>query len=349
MASLDIFSSNAFSLTSLTNAIETAPYKPRMLGALGLFKQMPIRTLVAWVEKKNNKLSVLNTANRGTVVDVRSATPRTAVPIAVPHVPYFQTVIADDIQGIRQFGSETELESVASYVNDQLEAMKQDHEVTHEYHRIGALKGIVLDGDGTTEIVNLFTKFGLSQTVLNWYTNDVSFAPHVTAVIRTIANKLGGETFGTILAICGNTYFDKVVGHASMTAAYERWRDGEFLRMSHLGPAWYSAATAGFGYQNVLFVNYRGQIGDLSFIEDNAAYFVPSDVEDFFEEVISPADFMETVNTRGKKFYARQEPLAFNKGVRLHTQSNVLALNKRPDLVVKSVWNAGSNPSSSSA
>jgi len=348
MPSLDIFNANAFSMMSLTNAIETAPYKPRMLGELGIFKEVPIRTQLAWVEKKNNILRVLNTANRGSVEDVRSTTPRTAYPIPVPHVPYFQTILADDVQNIRQFGSETELESVASHVNDQLEAMKQDHEVTSEWHRIGALKGIVYDGDGVTEIVNLFTKFGLSQTVLNWYTTDDSFAPHVTAIIRNIANKLGSESFKQIIALCGDDYFDNVVKHSSMTTAYERWRDGEFLRMSHLGPAWYSLAAAGFQYQNVLFVNYRGVIGSLEFIESDTAYCFPTGVDDMFEEVVAPADFMETVNTKGKRWYARQAFLEFMKGVKLHTQSNILALNKRPDAVVKSVW-AESSSSSSSA
>lgn len=349
MATLDIFSNNAFSLSSLTNSIEMAPYKPRMLGSLGLFKEKSIRTLVAWIEKKNNRLSILNTANRGTIMNVRSTIPRTAIPIAVPHVPYFQTIIADDIQGIRAFGSESELENIATHVNDQLAAMKQDHEVTQEWHRVGALKGIVYDGDGTTVLINLFTTFGISQTVVNWYTNDTSFAPHITQIIRLIANKLGSETTGLITAICGDQYFDKIVEHPSMRIAYERWRDGEFLRMSHLGPAYYALAASGFMFQNVFFINYRGSIGALPFIESNAAYYVPSGLDNFFEEIAAPADFMETVNTPGKRFYARQERMAFNKGVELHTQSNVLTICKRPDLVIKSVWNPGTNPSSSSA
>lgn len=348
MVAMDVFQSNAFSMMSMTAAIETAPHEPRMLGALGLFKQEPIRTIVAWIDRKNGKLSIIHTANRGTVHDVRSTIPRTALPFKVPHVPYFQTIIADDIQGIRAFGSETELQAMAEHVNDQLIGMKKDHEVTHEYHRIGALKGEILDADGVTVIYNLFTAFGISQTVVNWYSTDASFAPHVTAVIRLMGNKLGNQTTTKIIALCGDAYFDAIVGHETMVLAYDRWRDGEFRRVSHLGPQWLTAAANGFEYQNVLFINYRGQIGDIKFIADNEAYYIPLGIEDLFQEVIAPADFMETVNTKGKKFYARQEPIAFNKGVQLHTQSNVLAMCTRPDVIIKSVW-AATNPSSSSA
>lgn len=346
---MDVFNSNAFSLTSLTNAMEVAPYTPKMLGALKIFSPKSIRTLIAWIEKKHNRLSVIGTANRGTVGDVRATIPRDAIPCKVPHNPYYQSIIADDIQGARAFGKESDLETMVDYVNEQLIGMKKDHEATFEYHRVGALKGIVYDNDGTTEIVNLFTKFGLSQTVLNWYTNDTSFAPHVTQIIRTIGTKLGDDSMTSIIALCGNTYFDKIVGHTSMLAAYDRWRDGEFKRMSYLGPQWYAAAANGFGFQNVLFVNYRGSLGTLTYIPDNDAYYFPLGVDDFLEEIAAPADFTETVNTPGKKIYARQEPIRFNKGIELHTQSNVLMMNKRPDLVIRSVWNAGSNPSSSSA
>lgn len=338
MASMDVFNSNAFSMTSLTAAIETGPYKPRLLGELGIFEQVPIRTTTAWVEKKNGKLAILNTTSRGAINNVRSPVTRTGVNLRIPHVPYFQSVLADDVQNIRAFGSETELMGVAEYVNDQLIAMKNDHEVTHEFHRIGALKGIVYDGDNSTVIYNLQTEFGLNVQTQNWAAADASFAPTVTAAIRKIADKLGNESFSRVVCLCGNSHFDGIVKHASMSAAYDRWRDGEFLRMSHIGPAWYAAATAGFQYQNVLFINYRGTIGDVTFIPDTEAYYFPVGVPGLFREVIAPADFMETVNTKGRKYYAKMEPLPFDKGMQLHTQSNVLAICTRPDCVVKSTY-----------
>lgn len=349
MPSLDIFNNNAFSLSNLTDAIETAPYKPKMLGSLGLFEDVRIRTTTAYVEKKNGRLSVLRTANRGTMMDVHSTKPRTLIPFVVPHVPYFQQVLADDVQNIRAFGSETELQSLAAHINEQLIGMKDDHEVTHEYHRVGALKGVVLDADGTRVIANILDAFNLTQTVIPIYGTTTNLGNSMTEIVRTLADLLGNEGFDGLLAICGNNYFDGVVNHASMVAAYDRWRDGQFFRESHLGPAWFSAAAAGFMYQNIMFINYRGRIGDLTFIGDNEAYYVPRGIRGLFQEIIAPADFAETVNTLGRKFYAKQERIKFDKGVELHTQSNVLAMCTRPDVIIKSTYAAEENPSSSSA
>lgn len=343
MASLDIFNDNAFSMASLTAAMEVAPYQPQLLGRLGLFKEDPIRTVTAFVEKRAGRLHLLHTAARGTVKDVRSASKRTMIPIEVPHVPYYQSVLAGDIQNVRAFGSETELEAVSSYINEQLIAMRKDHEVTQEYHRVGALQGIVYDADGTTELVDLFDIFDLTRIEVNFASTASSFATICTQIIREIAGALGSASFNQIVALCGNDYFDGVVSHASTQDAYDRWRNGEFKRVSMLGPEWYSAAANGFEFQNILFINYRGNIDDITFVADDEAYYFPTGVMDMFKEVLAPADFMETVNTAGKRFYAKQRMIEFDKGVELHTQSNTLAICTRPNAVIKSTYSASSS------
>lgn len=336
----NVFDDDAFSLVGMTAAIETSPYKPRLLGSLGLFTFDSINTLTAMVERQKNTLRILNTANRGTVRDVHSMPGRDLIPVKVPHVPYDGAVIADEVQGIREFGSETQLETVAGRVARKLRMMKDDHEVTHEFHRIGALKGQVLDGDASTVLYNFYTIFGVSQTTIAWYSSDESFKPTVTGLIRTISDKLGADVPGRIIVLCGSSFFDAVTSHPSMLDAFERWRDGEFKRESYIGKAWYRAAAEGFSYQNVLFLPYRGKVGSTAFVADNEAYAFPTDIPDMLLEIAAPADFEETVNTYGKRYYARQEPMRFNKGRHIHTQSNVLFVNSRPDLVVKLTWAA---------
>lgn len=341
MPALDAFNSNAFSMTSLTAAINKAPFKPRLLGSLGLFTAKPVTTTKVMIEEQDGKLALLNTAVRGSLQHdggVRSSPVRKAFPFVVPHVPYFQTILADDVQNIRQFGSETELQSLAAYVNDQLMAMRADHETTHEFHRVGALKGTVLDGDNSTTIYNFYTQFGTSQQTSNFTGTIADFAAVTSDVTRKIATALGNTTFNGIIALCGNTYFDAVCQHASTKTAYDRWRNGEYLRASKLGPEWYSVAMQGFELHGIMFINYRGTIGDVTFIPDTEAYYTPTGVPDMFQEIIAPGDFEGVVNTRGRLIYALQEPMPFGKGRQLHTQSNVLMMNTRPRAVIKSTY-----------
>ena len=337
---LDIFSTDAFSLQSMSAAIMKAPHKPKLLGSLPLFTEEPIYTEYAVIEEMQGTLRLLNTSARGTVGNVRSANTRNVRNFRVPHIPYYQDVLASDIQNLRAFGSEDQLQPVASYINDQLEGMRADHEATHEWHRIGALKGVVYDGDNSSVIYNYFTEFGITQNTSDFVYSTGDMTLVTNDVIRQIAGALGGTMFGQIYAICGDTYFDKVKQHSSVKNNFLNWSAAEFLQKSQLGPEWYTLAASGFYFNNIYFINYRGKVGDVDFIPATEAYYVPTGVTGLFKEVIAPGSFMETVNTRGQRLYARQEMLPMNMGVKLHTQSSVLAICTRPAAVIKSTYSA---------
>lgn len=337
---MDIFKGDAFGLISMSDAMDLAPYAPRMLGAMKLFRLEPVRTTVVAVESREGKLSILKTGVRGTVEDVYAAPIRRARNFTVPHIPYFGFVMADEVQNIRTFGSETELQSVAGVVNEKLAGMREDHEVTREFHRVNALKGILVDSDNSTVIYNFYTEFGTSQQTSNFAVATDKPMAIANDVAVKIGTSLGGAMFGQIIALCGNAYYNAMAGHADVLLAYERWakaggQPGDYLREGKLG-SWYSLAMNSFTFGNIIFVNYRGTIGNVDFIPTDEAYYFPADVPGMFSEICAPADFAETVNTLGRPFYARQEPIRFNKGIQLHTQSNILAINKRPRAVVKS-------------
>jgi hypothetical protein len=49
----------------------------------------------------------------------------------------------------------------------------------------------------------------------------------------------------------------------------------------------------------------------------------------------APADYIETVNTLGLPYYAKQEIMPFGKGVALEAQSNPIHLPTRPAAIVR--------------
>ena len=336
MAQINAFTADAFNSASLTAAVNRLPHKPRLTQMLNIFSPKSIRTKVALVEEKLGKLGLVSTAGRGTVGDVRSSPRRRKIPFNVPHIPLYQTVMADDIQDIIAFGSDTELMQLAAYVNEQQQGMKDDLDATQEYHRIGAIKGTILDADGSSTIYDLYAEFGITQTEVDWTSGTDAPSSFLPTIIRSTADAMGDAMFGQIFALCGNTYFDAMTSDAEVKAAYDRWRNGEFLRMSQLGPEWYTVAMNGFEYQGIYFVNYRGQVGDVKFIPDVEAYYLPTQSEGLFQEIMAPADMFPWTNTPGQRYYASQEPISHNKGVELHQQSNFLAMNTTPGAVIKS-------------
>lgn len=332
---LDVFKGDAFGVISLTTSINKLPYKPARLGAMGIFRKKGITTTNVAIESREGKLAVLMTAARGTMPSAAPARGRKLRTFPVPHIPHNDAVMADEVQGVRSFGSEDSVEGVAEVVNNKLEAMRGNHEVTHEYHRAGAVQGIVKDGDMSTTLFNLFTEFGLTRTTVNFDMDAASAATvsvHAlaTSVIRLTEDALGADSYTKIVAMCGDLFFDHLVAHPSVRDSYKAWQVATAKAFTID-----EAPRGGFEFGGITWENYRGTIGGTRFMPTDEAQFFPVGVADLFWEHYAPANFVETVNTVGKPIYAKQEPMKFDVGIEMHTQSNPLIICVRPQVLIR--------------
>lgn len=342
MGMLDIFDDDAFSVVELTATMELLPYVPSRIGRMNLFASKPAYSSTVMVEHQHGVLALLPTMPRGSENQTRNPRGyRDMRPFKVPHVPNWDSVLAEELEGKRKFGTNDQLETVSEIVNDKLAAMKQNHEVTREYHRIGALNGIVLDADGSTPIYNWFTEFGVTETEVefNFYWTGGLDDPTVvhdmklkcTEVKRAIQDALGAVPFTGIHCFAGDTWFDAFVTHPTVRRAFETWQSNSFARSLQNDEG-------GFEFCGITFENYRGSIGNVDFFPDTTARFFPTGTRDVFIEAPAPADFIDTVNTRGQLEYAKQERMKWDKGIELHTQSNVLYMCQRPAALIKGTY-----------
>lgn len=327
MPMLDVFRNDAFSVVSLTEAILKAPYRPGRIGALGLFRERGITTTTVVVEEKDGVLSLIPTSPRGGPASTLGAQKRTARPFIVPHLERESTIMADEVQNVRAFGSENEQEAVQVIVDQRLADLRAMHEVTLEHLRVGAIKGKILDADGVTVIFDLFTEFGVAQQ-----TADIALSNSATdvraravAIMRLSENELGAEPVTGYRAFCGDTFFDAFIAHEKVAESL-KYQESQLLRTD---------VRAGFEYGGITWENYRGKIGAVNFFPTDEAFVVPIGTN-IFGTYFAPADFMETVNTPGLPIYAKiaaDEQL--NRWVKVHSQSNPLALCTRPRAVIK--------------
>lgn len=333
MPSLDVFKGNAFSVIELTESINRAPYNPGRLGALGVFTPKPVRTTYVELIRKGATISLLPTKERGAPGTTKSPDKRAARLFKIPHIPYDAPILADSIQNIRAYGPNDELMAVSDIVNETMDAMRQDHEVTHEWHRIGALKGVILDADGTTTLLDLFAEFGISETSVDFLlgTSTTDVKGKCETVRRAMETALGGLAFKGIHALCGDTFWDKLTTHATVVDSYRATTNSNFMRESQRLPFY----TGGFEHCGIFFENYRGKVGSTNFIGASDCRFYPEGVQSLFIEHYGPSDTMDGVNQPGQVVYAMQEPLQGNKGVNLLTQSNPLMLCTRPEVLIK--------------
>lgn len=341
MPMLDVFRSDMFSTVALTAAINKLPYVPSRIGEMGLFVKKGIANTTAVVEEQLGRLMLVQSAARGTMPNAYGGKRRQGKAFLVPHLPLNAAVMAEDVQNVRAFGSESETETVVNKVNDKLAEMKQNLETTKEYHRISALQGVIYDADATTVIYNWFSEFGLTQknytidfgfgtsgTGSDMVSNNTSVKQVSAQVKRYMQDKLGATPFQEIRALVGSQAYDGLINSHEVMAAYNRYMEGQFLRDQQ------ARTTGGFPYAGINWEEYRGWLGSTPFLPVGQITFFPVGVPDLFQEVMAPADFIEAVNTVGQEYYAKQEIMKFDVGVELHVQTNPLMLCTRPQVLV---------------
>lgn len=336
MAMLDIFNSDAFSVTSLTDSINSAKFVPGRVGSMGLFQETGVATTAIAIEERGGLLSLVAPTPRGSHGQTFDKQKRTMRALSIPHFEINDAIMAEEVQGVRAWGSETEVEMVAGRVAERLALHSQSMEATTEYSRIGALKGVVTYADSTT--LNLFTTFGVSQeTEIAFDLANATPASGVlrkkcAGVIRQMAGILEGTPFTGIYALCGDAFFDDLIAHPEVRASYLAQVEASQLRTGYIQPG-QSYGTFTFG--GITWENYRGSVGSTTFVNTDKCHLFPTGVPSLFRTYYAPADYMETVNTIGQRMYAKQYPMANGKGVNLDAQTNALHICTRPRVLIQ--------------
>jgi hypothetical protein len=324
---LDIFRSDAFSLVELTAAINRLPVVPGFLGEYNLFTERPVTMPFAAIEEQGGKLMLVPSQTRGVHNRVISRNQRNLRSFVVPHFPLDAAVMADDVQGVRAFGTEDQEEMVSDILNEKMATMRQSLELTHEYLRTQAVQGIVKDADGSTTLVNYFTEFGISETVISF---DFSAGEDLLAkseeVVETMEEKLGGVPYSAILALCGKNFYRNLKTHESVRDARAELDPSINVNLER----------GGFEFGDISWRPYRGKVGSVDFFDPDGVRFVPLGVPELFLDIIAPAPFMDTAGRPGQLIYAKQAPIGdWDEGIQLHSQMNVLPLCTRPSVLLK--------------
>jgi hypothetical protein len=328
MADIAIFEEQAFSVSSLTHAINEQAYLPGRISSLGLFQEEGVTTLTIQIEKDGDTLALVPAGERGTSGLVVGASKRDLIPFNTVHLPERFTIRADEVQGIRAFGEQTELQAVQDVVNAKLAKARRQLDATHEFQRAGALNGLILDADGQRVLLNIYDRFGVQRQELSMGLNaaDTEVRVKCGEALDMQEDALGSTTSSGSRAFCGKTFWNKLVAHKSVKETYLNTIQAAALR---------GDARDSFEFGGIVWERYRGKVGGVAYVPDDEARLAPEGVPDLFISAFAPADYMETVNTLGIPYYSRIETLPFGKGVAGEAQSNPLHLCTRPRALIR--------------
>ncbi|CBA14757.1 major capsid protein [Xanthomonas albilineans] len=335
----DIFNADAFSLLSLTKAINNIPFVPSRAGQVAGWEELSISTTSVMLEEQDGKLELIDPTPRGGPGITSEPSSRRARSLVVPHYQADDFITADSVQNVRAFGQSGQLEVLSDRVNTrmtQLVSWKLDP--TLEHQRIGALKGVILNSKGDT-VYNLFDEFGVKQeTEVNFDLDNPNPASGVlretcAAVVRTIADNLGGVAIGPIYAECGNSFFDHLIKHPEVVASYRNTDMASVLRQGYVTPN--GTVYGVFEFGGIIWENYKGSVNKKPFVDDDKCHIFPTGVPGLFSTVYAPADYEETVNTLGLPRYAKQYPSLSGKGRSIEVQMNALSYCARPKVLMQ--------------
>lgn len=330
MATFDIFNNDAFSLSSLSQVITDLPRVPTKIGSSGLFQEYGINSLTMMIERRGAGLSLVPTAPRGGVPQPIQGVKRKLIPVSGVHLPQTGGLDADEVQGIRAFGSESEVEAVATAVARKAGYMKANLDVTLERHRLGAIMGQVLDADDSV-LLDMYDLFGMTQQTVPFNIATAGSTTDIKASCQTVTDiiedAMGGKVVPSIHAYVSRDFFAKLTGHSSMKTAWERWQNGQYNREQQ--------DRNGFSFGGITFEVYGGGVNGVSFLPSGTGFAFPMGVMGMFQTAYCPANFMETVNTNGLPYYLKQQVRPWQTGVDLYSQSNPINLNCYPEAVVK--------------
>ncbi len=336
---LDVFNQDAFSVTRLNQAMREVAYVPSRIGAMGLFTPSNIDVTSVAIEKADkNGLIVVPASARGSQGATRDMAKRSLRQLTVPHFQTDDAIYADEVQGVRAFGQEVAMETLVSKIAQKAAVHSQDFALTEEYHRLNLIKtGNLLDADGSV-LFNYATEF--SEALPAEIDFDLDNATPAEGALRklcaTITRSMGatldGLPFRGIHAFCGDAFFDDLIAHAEVRETYKGHEAATTLRNAYVndggGGSWGS-----FEFGGITFENYRG--GGTISVDTNKCHLFPVGVPGLFQTVYAPADYIETVNRRGQRLYAKQWRMPNDKGVNLEFQMNALHYCTRPRVLMR--------------
>lgn len=334
MPLLDIFGNDAFSMVSMSEAIDKMDTVPGHLGSLGVFNERGIREEKVAIEKRENTLSVIQTTPRGAPLPNRGRTLTNIRDFRTVRVGQQDRILASELQFIRGFGEEMQVKMLQEEIAQRMGLLLADLQTTLENMRLGAVQGIVTDADDST-IYNYFTEFGISQPSELAFdlANKASGALREFAqknVVRVLRRKAKGAMIQRIYALCGDDFWDLLLKNAEFRETYLNQVQARELRNG------YDLEEVDFA--GITWANYVGT-DDNSTVAVSATEvkFIPMGPSNIFETVYAPGETFADIGQLGKQFYARviPEPGTRDTYVDLEVLSYPLHIARRPDLLLR--------------
>lgn len=333
MATMDIFNQNAFSMMELTLGLENIPYKPGLIRSLDLFTFRGIRTRQFAIESRNGILHLIDFSDPDAPAEQTNSAgeERQIKDFRTRHIKKQATLRSTEVGAIRAFGKESEFSQVQGEIARRAQRLRNEVELTFEFHMLNALQGKVLRTDGTTVVYDWYAEFGITPAAeIDFELDNPSPAKGALRkkcfeVITSIEADVGGLIPGTlkIEAICGTSFWRDLTSHPEVLDAY--------LYAAKIAE---QSATPmdRFEWGDIVWRRYRGGSG--VGVHTDKCHLYPVGIDSLFEQYASPVEDFDFVNTPGQEVYYRiLQDRDRNQWVKVEAEANPMFVCTRPKML----------------
>lgn len=343
-----IISDPRFSVQSLSEAIINWPPQFGLLGnweglfGEPLFAESGISETFVKVDVKGKDLNIIPSTPRG-APGIKDTSDTRSVKV-LPTFRYQQDayLLADEFQNVRAFGTDNSFDPFADRLSEKQFDLHRKNLITTEYLRWGALRGIVYDADGVTQLYNTYTFMGETQQSIDWNLGAAAGTDPIQNGTNQLMDYLtlqgGGEPISGVVIVMSPGLHQKLMLNADFREAFRYFGENAGVNPNRQN------LHQPFFFKGVWYLRHIGQATYVApdgtqsthtFITPGEGIAIPLGTRTTFRTYYAPADRLETVNTIGLPMYSWIDVMKGNKGIEVYSQTNPLNMVLKPRLVVR--------------
>jgi hypothetical protein len=310
---LDIFRTDDFRATTMTELVENIDYVPYELEAMNIFDKRYVRTTTVTYRQTDGELTRIPTTPRGAPEPTARRDGQIIRQMEGTRLAQRDQIVASEVQNILnpQLPQAQRLLSANELVGERQQKLLDNLNYTKEFHRLGAIQGVVYDADGTSVIADWYDMFGIARPTPITFNfanfKQIEDQGDLRALVqddimipmrRALKRRFRPGT--RVHALVGDDFWSAL----SSSPAYERTMLTDAMRQAlNDDRSWLTIDLGG-----VTWHHYFGSDDQALEIQPDQAIFFPMGARQVFEEVYLPGENLDEVNQPGREVYSIVSP-----------------------------------------
>lgn len=333
--------SNNFDVVDLTSAVRNLPIQYGTFNQLGIFSEEGVASDTVMFEESTLNGALIVDRVRGEKNTVSKDGTRKLHSFVIPHFPLDDYISPKDLQNKSAYENFNEVEMLDKVRMRKIERLRQNHDWTINKARSQALLLATAYAPSGTVVQDWNTEFSVSRTGVDFLfgTSTTEVLAKIETVIQAVHDGMGGNgIFNGIICPVDTTFFNRLITHASVKAAWTyaqsnaAGQDPIRGRLAAGNSVMPNGRTFFFG--GVTFREVRDSYNGVSIMTSAEGIAVPTG-SDMFVTYYAPAERFGLVNTMGEKMYLFEYANPNGTAITLESESNSISALLRPQSVIR--------------